>query len=354
MAMNSSCHNRNPEKLMSASSNPAVRPDRIMEMVWGYAPPIILGTAIQCRVFDLLDGAPKTVDELAKASGNSVRGLTAILNALVGFQFLAKNADGRYALTPESAAFLVSSKPGYLGKFAEFSGLKMIHRCLPVPKVVRTGRPATSVNQQDAGAAFFQELVEPIFAMSYPATQVAGQALGLANAKSPIKLLDIGTGSGVWGSGLAQQSPQVTVTPHNLPGVLEVTRQMATRFGLADRFKFLPGDFHTVDFGTGYNLVTIGHILHMESVDQNRQLLKKTAAALAPKGTVVISEFLVNQDRMRPPMGLIFAVNMLAHTEDGDTFSFEEISGWLKEAGLVNPRKIEPGGPVGLVLADKP
>jgi len=40
---------------MSASSNPAVRPDRIMEMVWGYAPPIILATAIQCRVFDLLD-----------------------------------------------------------------------------------------------------------------------------------------------------------------------------------------------------------------------------------------------------------------------------------------------------------
>src|ERR1700687_1929571 len=81
------CDNRNSRYLrMSASSNPAVRPDRIMEMVWGYAPPIILGTAIQCRVFDLLDGAPKTVDELAKASGNSARGLRAILNALVGFQ----------------------------------------------------------------------------------------------------------------------------------------------------------------------------------------------------------------------------------------------------------------------------
>jgi hypothetical protein len=52
-------------------------------------------------------------------------------------------------------------------------------------------------------------------------------------------------------------------------------------------------------------------------------------------------------------MGLIFAVNMLAHTDSGDTFSFEEISGWLKEAGLVNMRRVDPGGPVGLVLADK-
>ena len=338
---------------MSASSNPAVRPDRIMEMVWGYAPPIILGTAIQCRVFDLLDAGPKTVAELAKASGNSVRGLRAILNALVGFQFLSKGPDGSYALTPESAAFLVSSKPGYLGKFAEFSGLKMIHTWLPLPEIVRTGKPNTAINQQDAGESFFQDLVEPIFAMSYPSTQVAGQALGLANAKTPVKILDIGAGSGVWGIGLAQQSPQVTVTAQDLPGVLDVTRQMATRFKLADRFSYLPGDFHTLDLGTGYNLVTIGHILHMLSVDECRQLLKKAAAALAPQGTVVISEFLVKEDRTGPPMPLIFAVNMLAHTENGDTFSFEEISAWLKETGLVNTRKIEPGGPVGLVLADK-
>jgi len=339
---------------MSASSNPAVRPDRIMEMIWGYAPPLILATAVHNKVFDLLDAGPKTVDELAQASGNSARGLRAIMNALVGFHFLAKSADGRYSLTPESAAFLVSSKPGFLGKFVEFSGLKMIQTWLPLPEIVRTGKPSSSINQQDAGESFFQDLVEPIFGMSYPATQVAGQALGLANAKGPVKILDVGTGSGVWGIGLAQQSPQVSVTALDLPGVLDVTRRMAARFQLADRFSYLPGDFHTMDFGTGYNLVTFGHILHMESVDQNRQLLKKAAAALAPKGTVVISEFLVNQDRSGPVMPLIFAVNMLAHTESGDTFSFEEISGWLQEAGLVNPRKIEPGGPVGLVMADKP
>ena len=338
---------------MSASSNPVVRPDRIMEMIWGYAPPIILGTAIQCRVFDLLDAGPKTVEELAQASGNSARGLRSIMNALVGFNFLAKDSGGRYSLTPESAAFLVSSKPGYLGKFAEFSGLKMIHTWLPLPEIVKTGKPNAAINQQDTGESFFQDLVEPIFAMSYPATQLAGQALGLANATSPIKVLDIGAGSGVWGIGLAQQSPQVSATAQDLQGVLDVTKRMVDRFKLADRFSYLAGDFHTLDFGTGYNLATLGHILHMLSVDECRQLLKKAANALAPKGTVVISEFLVNDDRTGPPMGLIFAVNMLAHTESGDTYSFEQISGWLKEAGLVNPRKIEPGGPVGLVLADK-
>jgi len=152
---------------------------------------------------------------------------------------------------------------------------------------------------------------------------------------------------------LAQQSPQVSVTAQDMQGVLDVTKRMASRFNLADRFEYLPGDFHTMDFGTGFNLATLGHILHMLGIDECRQLLKKAAGALAPKGTVVISEFLVKDDRTGPPMALIFAVNMLAHTDNGDTYSFEQISGWLKEAGLVNIRKIEPGGPVGLVLADK-
>jgi ubiquinone/menaquinone biosynthesis C-methylase UbiE len=339
---------------MSASSNPAVRPDRIMEMIWGDAPPLILATAVHAKVFDSLDAGPKTVEQLAQSTGNSARGLRAILNALVGFNFLSKSTDGRYALTPESAAFLVSGKQGYLGKFVEFSGLKMMETWLPLPEIVRTGKPNAAVNQAHHGESFFQDLVEPIFGMSYPATQAAGQALRLADAKSTVKVLDIGAGSGVWGIGLAQQSPQVSVTAQDLQGVLEVTKRMVDRFQLTDRFKYLAGDFHSIDFGTGYNLVTLGHILHMLSVDECQQLLKKAAAALAPKGTILISEFLVNQDRSGPVMPLIFAVNMLAHTEHGDTFSFEEISGWLKEAGLVNPRKAEPAGPVGIVMADKP
>ena len=201
---------------MSASSNPAVRPDRIMEMVWGYAPPIILGTAIQAKVFDLLDAGPKTVEELAQASGNSVRGLRSIMNALVGFQFLAKNSDGRYSLTPESAAFLVSSKPGYLGKFVEFSGLNLIQTWLPLPEIVRTGKPNAAINQQDEGDAFFQELVEPIFAMSYPATQIAGQALGLANAKSPIKQSSISGRVRVFGASVWRSNRRRSASPRRI------------------------------------------------------------------------------------------------------------------------------------------
>jgi hypothetical protein len=51
---------------------------------------------------------------------------------------------------------------------------------------------------------------------------------------------------------------------------------------------------------------------------------------------------------------LIFAVNMLVHTEHGDTWSFEEISSWLADAGFVNPRKLDSPGPSPLILANRP
>jgi len=48
------------EGKMSASSQPQVTPERIMQFVWGYAPPLILEAAIRHRVFDVLDGGTDT------------------------------------------------------------------------------------------------------------------------------------------------------------------------------------------------------------------------------------------------------------------------------------------------------
>src|SRR5258708_6144916 len=129
-------------------AKPAVTPERLMQLAWGYAPPLVLEAAIRHRVFDLLDGAPKTVEEVAAASGASGRGLRMVMNVLVGLQFLAKDAQGRYSLTPESAAFLVSTKPSFLGGFLRHASTHLIPQWLHMSDIVRTGKPAASVNQE--------------------------------------------------------------------------------------------------------------------------------------------------------------------------------------------------------------
>jgi len=44
---------------------------------------------------------------------------------------------------------------------------------------------------------------------------------------------------------------------------------------------------------------------------------------------------------------------MLVNTEQGDTFSFEEISRWLTETGFKDIRKLEAPSPFPLILASK-
>jgi 3-hydroxy-5-methyl-1-naphthoate 3-O-methyltransferase len=68
---------------MSSTGCP-VTPERIMQFAWGYVPPLVLEAAIHHRVFDVLDGGSKTVREIRQQTGASERGLTAIMNVLVG------------------------------------------------------------------------------------------------------------------------------------------------------------------------------------------------------------------------------------------------------------------------------
>ena len=136
--------------------------------------------------------------------------------------------------------------------------------------------------------------------------------------------------------------------------MLELTKTVARRWGLLPRFQFVAGDLLSADFGAGHHIALLGHILHTEGATRSHALIKRTFEALAPGGIIAIADFLVNEDRTGPPMALTWAVNMLVQTEEGDTFSFVEIDGWLRDAGFENPRLLENPGPSPLILANKP
>jgi ubiquinone/menaquinone biosynthesis C-methylase UbiE len=343
----------NEDDMTDAAKAP-VTPERIMQLAWGYAPPLILEAAIRNRVFDVLDEKPRTLNEIHMVTGASARGLASILNFLVGMNFLTKDAEGKFALTEESSTFLVSSKPSFHGGLIRHSSGQLIPMWLQLNRVVETGKPATAVNKEGVGSEFFVELVNDILPLSYGVARELADHLNLGALPGEVKVLDLATGSGVWGIALAQGAAQVRVTAIDWPAVIPVARKNVERFGLAEQFSYVEGDLKDADFGGEYQVATLGNILHSEGEERSKALLKKTFDALAPGGTIAIAEFLVNEDRTGPMVGLIFAVNMLVNTDAGDTFSFEEISAWLSAAGFVNARTLEVHGPSPLVLATKP
>ncbi len=100
------------------------------------------------------------------------------MNALVGLELLKKSGD-KYALTPESEAFLVSNKPGTLAGFFSMNRVRMMQHWMKLDEIVRTGRPAEARNQEGPGTEFFSELVENIIPMSYGSAQALAEHLKL-------------------------------------------------------------------------------------------------------------------------------------------------------------------------------
>jgi len=339
---------------MKAAKKNQVTPERLMQFGFAYAPPIIIAAAVSNKVFDSLESGSKTVDQISKETGASARGLRMLMNALVGLELLKKDRHRKYSLTPESAAFLVSNKPGALAGFFRLNVTQLVSKWLQLGDVVRTGRPAQAVNQEGEGTEFFSGLVENIIPMSYATAQTLADHLKLAKAKNEVRVLDLAAGSGIWGIVLAQASARVRVTAVDWAGMIPTTKRITQKFGVGARFKFIEGDLLEADFGSGYDIATLGHILHSEGEERSRQLLKRPFRALKSGGTIAIAEWLVNDERTEPLPSLMFAVQMLVNTEKGDTFSFKEIKSWLEEAGFKKVRKLAAPGPSPLVLATKP
>jgi ubiquinone/menaquinone biosynthesis C-methylase UbiE len=331
-----------------------VTPERLMQLSFAYAPPLIISAAVSNKVFDSLENGAKTSEQVAEETGASARALRIVMNALVGLGLLEKDRQGKYSLTPESAAFLLTKNPGTHAGFFGTIAPNLISRWLRLSDIVREGRPTVAVNQETEGTEFFSQLVENIIPLSYPPAQKLADHLKLAKARNEVRVLDIGAGSGIWGIALTQKSPQVRVAAVDWAGMIPTTKRITQRFGVGDRFNYIEGDMLEANFGSGYDIAILGHILHSEGEDRSRQLLKKTFRALKSGGTIAIAEWLVNDDRTQPLPSLMFAVQMLVNTEKGDTFSFNEIKKWLEEVGFKKVRKLDAPGPSPLVLATKP
>lgn len=330
-----------------------VTPQRIFQMGWSFAIPLAIESAIRNRIFDILDFGPRTLEQVCRQTGCSLRGAEALMNLLVSVELLSKDKHGEYALTLESATFLVSTKPGFQGGFFRHLSKDLVPHFLSLEETVRSGKPASKRNTQAEGAAFFKSLVTDLFPMNFPSARTVAQHLATHRKTETMHVLDLAAGSGVWGIAMAQAFPAAQLTVVDYPEVLEVTRSTVQKFGLDSRYREISGDLLEVEFGTGYSVALLGHILHSEGDERSRELLRKTYDALDENGTMVIAEFLLQEDKTSPTQAAIFNVNMLVNTEQGRAYSFEELREWLLEFGFRNIRLFDAPGPSPLILADK-
>jgi predicted O-methyltransferase YrrM len=306
-------------------------PDRILRLANGYWATGILGVAASHALFTHLEAGAETAEQLADRAGISQRGAQALLDGLVGLG-LVELRDGGYRNAVDASAFLVEGMPACLSGFARLK-LSHVGSLEALPEVVRGGAPATATVEV-ADNPHWENLVMALAAQSVPVARMVADTLRLA-AAGAVSILDIGGGSGIYSATWLELNPAARSTQLDWAPINAIARRLLAERGVADRLTCLDGDLHTTDFGTAaYDIAVYSNIAHQEGPEDNIAIFARVRRALKPGGTLVISDYLVDDDRSGPPFALIFASEMLLKSKHGRTWRRADYQAWLAKAGF--------------------
>jgi hypothetical protein len=328
-------------------------PGPLMRLALAYRSSMILFAAAELDVFTHLANGHNTVDALAERSGAQQEPMRLLLEACAAEGMVATDGE-TYRNTPVTDAFLVRGRHSYGG-----NGLKYAEDLYPawgkLADLVRSGRPVmepeTILGIDKAKTRAF------VLAMHERARGMSSVLPHGADFTGRTRLLDVGGGPGTYSIALVQQFEGLQSTVLDLPGVLEVTREIVQEHGCNDRIELRPGDYLTSAFGSGYDAVLLSGMMHRETGDTCRLLLRKSFDAMQSGGMVVVSDVFFDDDRKSsPPFAIHFALNMMLTSRDGSAHAKTEMVRWLQEVGFaqVAVRDLPPPNPHSLVIGFKP
>ncbi|NOT46029.1 MAG: methyltransferase domain-containing protein [Acidobacteria bacterium] len=333
----------------AALPNPAL----IMRLAMAHRSSMVLFAATDLGVFTALGDGPRTAAEIAEATGTVTEPLRMLLEAAAA-EGLLTVAEGRYENTPMAAAFLRRDTPAYIGNVLKYAE-NLYQPWGSLAQLVRTGRPVIDpesiLGDDKAKTRAF------VFAMHERAQGLSAVLPHGADFSGRRRLLDVGGGPGTYSIGLVKRTPGLSSTVMDLPGVLEVTREIVHDSGCDDRISLVPGDYRTTEFGTGFDAVLLSGMMHRETPATCLALLRKAFAALEPGGMVVVSDVFFEDDtRTTPPFSLYFALNMMLTSEEGSAHAKTQMVAWMQEAGFsgVDLRPLPPPNPHTLVVGTRP
>jgi len=290
----------------------------------------LLLSAIELKIFSVLDNHMMTSEEVAKKINANPRATDRLMNALCGFELL-KKVKGKFYNSDLSAKYLVEGKPEFMGNLYHTNNLWNSWSNL-TDSVVKGASVGGDQNKQEKN-----DWVESfISAMHYRGVhqgKILSMMIDLTNVK---KMLDVGGGSAAFSIEIVKKNSKINAVVLDLPHVIPLTKRYVDEAGLTENFDFIKGDYLTNDFDGNYDLILLSAIVHINSYEQNKTLIKKCADALNKEGMVIISDFIMNDDRTQPAYGALFSLNMLVGTAKGDTYTEQEMKEWFTSAGITN------------------
>ena len=304
--------------------------DQISTISRGFMQSQILITACELNMFTVIGEEGKKLEDILKITDTDKRATEILLNALTSMGFLYKK-ENFYENSPLSKEHLIEGKKFYMGHSIKHAG-DLYKRWAQLPEIVRTGQPVKSGMEKRRESP--EETRRFIMAMANVGAFSVEELVNATDFTGKKHFLDIGGGPGTYAIGLCSKYPDLKATVFDLPEVVPIAEEQIVKAGMGERIDTKSGDYLKDPVGTGYDIILISNIIHSLGEKDILLLFGKARKALADGGELIVKDFFPEDDRTGPEYPLVFAVNMLSGTKEGNTYTGKEITGWLKQSGF--------------------
>jgi len=291
--------------------------DRLNQIASGFTQAKILLAAAELRLFDAV----------AK-----------VLDALTAMELLDKR-DGVYRLRAEYEPWLREDSPTCFPALLRHRNHMFRHWARLEQQVTGEAQPPDESDRSVLSDAEMNDnFIRAMYAVGHERAEDVAARIDLDGVHT---VADLGGGPGHYLVEIARRSERIELYLVDLPLTLETAARILSDSPFGERIHRVAWNFYDDPPPPELpplDLVFISQVLHAESAERNRVLLRSLVPLLAPGGRVIVQENVVAADRTAPFDAALFAVNMLAMTAEGRTYTEEEILSWGRDAGL------EPGG----------
>ena len=337
-------HTRQYLAMVKAKDEAGTLPDNLYEMTRSFMPSRTLLTALELDIFTAV-GAGGSAEQIAQKIHADPRATEMLLNALASLKLLEKR-DETFFNTAASARFFSggsrdNAQPGLLHIAHIWHGWSTLTEC------VREGTSVGTARREDNWTRDF------IAAMDHNAKERANAVVKAVGTNGMKRVLDLGGGSGAYSIAFAQAVPELKSEILDLADVVPLTQRYIQQAGLAGRITTRAGDMLRDPLGEDYDLILVLAICHMFSPEENRELFRRAYKALAPKGQLVVQDFILEPNKTAPRVAALFSLNMLVNTRAGASYSEPEYTTWLKEAGFAEVHRVKLPGPSSLMVGTR-
>ena len=325
--------------------------DALLRMINAFQASQAIHAAATLGIADLLEGGPKSADELAEATGAHAPALYRLLRALASVGVFAEQNDCNFGLTP-LAEYLRTDAPGSLRAWAVQIGQTYFWRSWGhLLHGVRTGEPAFpelyGTSAWEYRAAHPEEAAVFNAAMTALSAGVVDAVVRSYDFSGIGVLVDVGGGHGALLAAILAANPALRGILFDQPHVVAGAGPLLERAGVADRCEIVGGSFFEAVPG-GADAYLLKSVVHDWDDASAIEILRKCRAAMADAARrLLLVEFVVGPGN-EPDPAKFMDLNMLVML-GGRERTADDFGRLYAEAGFRLTDVIPTGSPYHVI-----